>query len=235
MTAIPPPPDPPLPPDTGTSHRRLKISDLVWLLVIAILLLALFAPLLLRRPHRGADRTEAMNNMRSVGMMLLEFDNEYGRFPDSSTAATVKSATSTPLTLGSSSSNQLFRQLLAGGGGKSEKPFWVKTASSPKKPDDIFTSDATALAPGECGFAYIAGLKGTDDPATPVLMAPLLPGKLTFDPKPFAGKAVILHPDNSFSAYSIDKQGHVILNGLDLFDPRQPFWHGKTPNIKSPE
>ena len=236
MTSIPQPPDPLLPPDTGAPRRRLKISDLVWLLVIAILLLALLAPVFLRRPRGGDERTEAMNNMRSVGMMLLEFDNEYGNLPSATTAIQVKSATSTPLTLGNTSSNQLFRQLLAGGGGKSEKPFWAKTAISPKKPDDVFHNDATAIAPGECGFAYIAGLESSDDPDTPVLMAPLLPGKLTFDPKPFAGKAVVLFLNNSATALPIDKHGQVILkNGLDLFDPRQPFWHGKAPDVKWPE
>ena len=29
--------------------------------------------------------------------------------------------------------------------------------------------------------------------------------------------------------------GKVIINGLDLRDPRQPFWHGKTPDVKWPK
>ena len=33
----------------------------------------------------------------------------------------------------------------------------------------------------------------------------------------------------------IDKNGDVILNGMNLFDPRQPFWRWKAPDLKYPE
>ncbi|WP_367871712.1 hypothetical protein [Luteolibacter sp. Populi] len=237
MTALtqPPPNLPTPPPDREALRFRRKAARIWWLggISIGFCLLVIGVPLVLRQ-RSNADMSEAMGNMRSVGMMLLEFDNEYGEFPNATTAADVKKATATTLTLGTWSSNQLFRQLLAGGGGKSEKPFWAKTAISPRKPDDIFNTDATALAPGECGFAYIVG-QNTFDLETPLLVAPLLPGKLAFDPKPFKGMAVVLQIDNSVRSYPIDKHGRVILNGLNLFDPRQPFWKGKTPDIKWPE
>lgn len=185
-------------------------------------------------PKRPANRTEALNNIRQVGLALSEFDAEYGRFPDASTIPRVKADTGITLTLDDSSSNKLFRQLIALGL-KSEKPFWAKTAISPKKPDEVFGTDATALAPGECGFAYIAGLKSTDSPDTPLVMAPLLPGKFTFDRKPYDGRAVFLFLDQSAMALPIEKDGRVMLDGMDIFDPRQPFWKGKAPDIKWPE
>ncbi|WP_035613230.1 hypothetical protein [Haloferula sp. BvORR071] len=187
--------------------------------------------------HRQAidARDEAMRNMRAISIMLFEFDNEYGSYPSAKTAADVKAATDRKLSFGDTSSNQLFRQLLAGGAGKSEKPFWAAITSPPRKPDDHFTGDSTALAKGECGFAYIAGLSTSSDPSTPLLMTPLLPGKREFDPKPFHGYAVILFNDNNASVFPIQKDGKVILNGMDIFDPKQPFWHGKAPDIKWPE
>ena len=180
--------------------------------------------------RKAADRTSALNHIRSIGYTLYEFDSEYARYPDASTAPLVKAASGTPLTLGHSSSNQLFRQLIATGL-KSEKPFYAAIAGS-KRPDDLFHDDAHALAPGECSFAYIAGLDGSMAPETPVIVSPLIPGTTRFDPKPFGGKAVILRLDNSAKAETIDSSGRVMIGGMDIFDPRQPWWGGKTPDIK---
>ncbi len=144
----------------------------------------------------------------------------------------MKAATSTTLTLGSSSSNELFRQLIANGI-KSEKPFWAKTAISRRKGNDILGPDT--LVKGECGFTYIAGLSAAGDPETPLIMTPVIPGTRKFDRKPFGEKAVVYFRDGSVKALTIDKTGHVIVNGMNLFDPRQPYWHGKAPDIKWPE
>jgi len=175
-----------------------------------------------------------MNNVRQVGLSLAEFDAEYGRFPDASTISAVKAKTGTSLTLDVTSSNKLFRQLLAHGL-KSEKPFWAMTRNSPRKPDDIFNADNKALMPGECAFSYITGLSSKDDPATPIVMVPLLKGTTNFDRTQYRGKAIILFLDNSAKALPIDQYGRVAINGMDLFDPRQPFWKGKAPDIKWPE
>lgn len=207
------------------------MRSIIWLGVISIFGLAMFWVLpkvfTKRGPH---DLWEAMNNLRQINFSLLEFEHDYHRFPDDSTRAFVKEDTATPLTLGDGSSNQYFRQLIAHGV-KSEKPFWAKTATTFKKPDDVSSSDSTALSPGECGFAYIPGLSSTSDPATPIVMTPLLKGRTTFDPGPYRGKAVILFPD-SVKVLPIDRSGRVMVGGMDIFDPRQPFWKGKAPDIK---
>jgi hypothetical protein len=41
--------------------------------------------------------------------------------------------------------------------------------------------------------------------------------------------------DTSVITLPVDKSGHVYLNGKDLFDPSQPFWGGKVPDVKWPE
>ena len=228
-------PTPPRSEETRRS-RKERLLSLMGVNVILFVLFAVFGPIFLSVPrHRlVADRTEAFNNLRSIGCSLMEFDSEYGSFPNAATAADVKSNTGTTITLGDHSSNQHFRQLMAVGL-KSEKPFWAKTANSPKQPDDRYTTDATMLAPGEVGFAYISGLSTATHPKCPLAMSPLLPDKRIFDPKPFAEKAVVLFTDNSTLVLEIDKRGRAILNGMDLFDPRQAFWGGKTPDIKWPE
>jgi hypothetical protein len=205
-----------------------------WLTLIAIVVLitalAGLASRVIFRSRMPGDRAEAFSNIRSVGMSLFEFDSEYGQFPDASTVAAVKENTKTGLDLGTSSSNQIFRQLIAVGL-KSEKPFWCKSEWTKKKPDDVITP-GKALVPGEVGFAYIAGLKSSDASETPIVVAPLIPGTTRFDPKPFQGKAIILRLDNSATAMNIRKDGEVWVNGMNLFDPRQPFWKGKVPDIK---
>jgi hypothetical protein len=198
-------------------------------------LISLLAALSFRTIGRSGHRhnwVEAQGNLRLVGMSLFVFEEEYGRFPDATTIPAVQAATGTTLALGTSSSNDLFRQLLATVD-KSEKMFWAKTPTTPKKPDNVLGADA--LVRGECAFTYIAGLTSTGDPKTPVAMTSVIPGTWKFDPKPFDGKAVVLFVDSSATALPIDKNGEVILNGMNLFDPRQPFWRGKAPDIKYPE
>jgi len=234
-----PPPDRPAPSTAGAEAEdsRIKMKMILWLGIFSIAIcLMVLAPRVFRgHGVKNHDQLEAINNLRQVGCMLIEFDNEYGQFPDAATASDVKAEVSTPLTFGSAYSNDLFKQCLVGGGGKSEMPFWARTAISPKKPDDRFDSDANALVKGECGFAYIAGLSSSSDPATPVAMTSLLPGTLRFDQGAFDGKALILRCDGSASAVPIEKDGRVLVNGMDIFDPKQLFWKGKRPDVKWPK
>ena len=231
----PPPSVPPPPPGPEALRSRRKMKWILKLGIgcIALLLFGvLFSPFVFRSKKSG-NLIEAISNAKQVGLSLQEFDAEYGRFPDATTAPVVKAKTGTPLSLASGSSNQLFRQLIATVL-KTERPFYAK-ASFTHKPDDDFTDDAHAIAPGECGFAYVSGLTSSDDPAAPLVMAPIIRGTTRFDQKVMDGKAVILRVDNSVTALTIDGAGHVILNGMDLFDPRQPFWNGKVPDLRWPE
>jgi hypothetical protein len=173
-----------------------------------------------------------MSNLRQIGLFLFAFDDEYGRFPDGTTIPTVQAATGTTLALGNRSSNDLFRQLLATVT-KNEMMFWADLSGTGRYPNGVLGSDA--LVPGECSFTYIAGLDSNGAGETPVVMAPVIRGTWKFDPKPFDGHAVVLFLDSSVTALPIDKNGDVILNGMNLFDPRQPFWRGKAPDIKYPE
>ena len=72
-------------------------------------------------------------------------------------------------------------------------------------------------------------------PAHPLVLTPLIPGTTNFDPKPFDGKAIILHIDNSVRTYDIHKDGHVYDKGINLLSPKHPVWKGKSPDIRYPE
>ena len=206
-------------------------------LILLLLLAGLSAPLVLRC-RKKAEQTEAVSNARQIGLALFEFEKHYGRYPDDSTAGLVREATSTSLKLGFATSNDCFRQLIASEIMQSEIPFYAKTTSS-RRPDNVF-SGSHALEKGEVAFAYIAGLSSAKaHPRAPLVLTPLVPGKRLFDIKSskkyFNGKAIILHADNSVRSYPVDSSGHVWIDGKNLFDPSQPFWGGKVPDVKWPE
>ena len=238
MSLLPqPPPDEPAPPPCEAAlDSRRKMNWIWWLggLLIGVpLLLFLSAPVILRA-HKAAERAEALNNMKQIGMMLFEFDAEYGQFPDAATIPAVKAATSTPLTLDDKSSNQLFRQLLTDRRGVSEKPFYAQIPGS-RRPDDVFNTDATALQKGECAFAYVAGLSTSSEPSTPIVMTAMIPGQPLFDTTTKWGKkGLVLRLDLSTTPMQIDHGGRVLNGGptRDLLDPAQPYWKGKAPDLK---
>ena len=169
-----------------------------------------------------------------MGLALSDFQKEYGTMPDVSTIAKVRASKGSKFNLGTKSSNDFFRQLIASGVVNSEMMFYAQV-SDVHQPDNVF-SGASALAKGECAFAYILGALKDCNPSRPIVMAPMIPGTDRFDPKPFDGKAVILKADNSVMFYPISiKTGHIMERGQNLMDPTNPIWEGKPPSIVWPE
>jgi hypothetical protein len=183
----------------------------------------------------AADRAHVATtiaNIKQLHLALFSFDADYGSFPNDETAADVTDATGTTLTFKGGTSNAYFRQLIASMV-EAEKIFQIGGA---KLPDGDIKDDTKALAKGECGFAYLPGLSSSEDPSTPVAFAPMVPGKLEFDPVPLAGKAVVLRIDGSVNALAITPDGKVLTaDGKSIFDPAQPYWKGKAPKVAWPE
>ncbi|WP_035609899.1 hypothetical protein [Haloferula sp. BvORR071] len=224
---------------------KMELAVLI-LLILAVAVIA--APVLFRPGHRAPDRTEALNNIKQISVMLFEFDADYGSLPDDKTALEVKQRNKTDFTLTGQYSNDYFRQLLVGGGGKSEKPFWCKTAQSPKKNrEDDFSSQAKTLEAGEVGFSYIMaspskGQSANDEPLRPVVVAASdqFRADWTFDPDAFAGKAVVLRLDNSATPMQIrqnDKKVSTGVAGKTLGDSGDnTVWgSGVNPVLKAPQ
>lgn len=223
------------PPDSSLLNRQPKWFKPVFYgaIVTSILfIIALALPLLVptRGSHPGKDE---ISNARQIGLALFEFETDYGEFPSPATRPLVEKDFGTTIDLAGTSSNALFRQLFAAGITQSESLFFAKTKGS-RKPDGDITP-GNILEPGTCGFSYIPGLSSKDDPATPLALTPLIPGTTTFDPKPFNGKAVVLHIDNSVRTYDIEKDGHIYRDGINLLSSKHPIWKGKAPDIRNPE
>ncbi|MEO5715963.1 MAG: DUF1559 domain-containing protein [Luteolibacter sp.] len=208
-----------------------------WLIGIGILAIAFcLVPFfkMIAEQLMKARQTHAISSLRQIGLALFQFESDYGKFPDGVTASEIKRKTGSALTLSDRTSNDVFVQTLVAGVSPSELPF-DSFSDSTRDPDGDWSSDATALQHGETGFAFIPGLSPKDNPAFPIVFGPVIPGTKTVDAKSFGGKAVVLKLDNSVTSLPIDSSGKIIYDGMDLLDPRQPFWHGKAPDVKWPK
>ena len=230
--------EPDLPPNPKLLNRQPKwFKPVFYRAIIASCIFGIglvLAPMMSRTrgPHPGKDE---WNKARQIGMVLFEFETEYGAFPNDKTA---KDVTETNPghghDLSGKSSNTLFRQFFAANIIESEQIFYAEIKGTRKPDGNILPGEL--LKQGEVGFGYIAGLTTAGDPARVVVLTPLIPGTTKFDPKPFEGKAIVLHIDNSVRTYDIHKDGHIYDDkGINLLSPKHPIWKGKAPDIRYPE
>lgn len=228
-----PPPDAPAPPPSEAALRSHRWWRWIWVVGVSSvigLLVGLGAPLVIRSP-RNASLTEAVSNAKQIGLALFEFEGEYGKYPDDTTIAAVQSRTGSRLPLGTKTSNDFFRQLIASNLA-SEPMFYAKVEGCTRGNGLGAKAD---LAKNECGFSYIAGLTSTGNSSRPLAVTPLIPGTTRFDPKPFNGRAMILRMDNSVTMMTIHKNGHVMAHGVNLLDPANPIWGNEKFTIVWPD
>ncbi len=215
-------------PKSKPAKKRFGWPFWLSLVIGSIALIVCIAPIFIKRRDHGCDQTEQTSNARQIGLALLEFETEYGSFPSDATAARITAEyPDHGCDLRGRSSNSSFRQLFASGLTQSEAMFYAKVDGARKPDGDI--RPGKLLEKGEVGFAYIAGLSSSGNPARPISFAPFIPGTGKFDPEPFDGKAVFLRVDNSAISMPIEKDGRVLLNGIDILSVKNPIWGDKAP------
>lgn len=207
--------------------------------IVSILLLAWMGYRAVQRQRTQADMMEATSNLRSLSFALFEFESSYGAFPNEKTSRDVATSTDTMLSLQTRTSNDFFKQLIAAEICQSEMLFFARIPGA-HPPDNVFTTDTTALAKGEVGFSYIVGPGRAGHPKRPLVVTPLIPGTNRFDPKPFNGKAIVLCVDlagtRSGPVLPINENGEVIdSSGKHILDPANPIWGGEVPVIAWPK
>lgn len=180
--------------------------------------------------RQKAFQAFAISNLRQIGLALFEFETEYGSFPDEKTAAAVKEATGTKADLKAATANDCFYQLIAAHIIETDRLFLLEPPVAKEGADP---KPLTGLE--KCAFSYFSGMNAGGNPGRPLVVAPLVKGKTTFDPAILGGRAVVLRADLSVQSFPIAKDGRVMIDGLDLFDPAQPFWDGKVPPILWPK
>jgi hypothetical protein len=199
----------------------------------------IFGLFLIMNPRGGHGHalTQSISNMRQLGMGLLEFESEFGRMPDDSTAELVRERyPETRIPMGASSSNDYFHQLFAAQIVNSRSIFYGFGVSN-YRPEE-WVEDELPLPPGSCGFAYIIHDAETTPMDTPLVVYPLVRGELVFDRKLcklWGNRAVVLSSDLSAITHPIDSKGRLIIDGRDFFDPVQPHWNGNSFRVVWPE
>jgi len=224
---------------TGKTCARGAAWIWVMLVVCMIAVVATFMVpgLTHKRNCRAHELVRAINNMKQIGLGLIIFHTDYGGFPNDSTIRLVKDRfPETRIPMGTSSSNDYFHQLFAAQIVDDDRYFHGYGVSD-YRPGEWLEGELP-LPPGTCGFAYIIhdaeGLSGN----TPLVVYPLVRGKLIFDKKLcklWGNQAVVLYTDMSVQQHPIDSNGRMILDGRDFFDPAQPHWNGNSFRVVWPE
>lgn len=198
------------------SARGFTLVELLVVITIIAALVGLTAPMVMKQVKKGPF-VEALGNSKQIGLALMEFEKDYGSFPDKDTLNDVKSNTESPLVqTGGTFSNDYFRQLLAAGHGN-EKMFYAKAVGT-KKPDDVTNPPSKALEAGEVGFGYVmdgtTGFSSSNNTNIPVVVTPLVRGSTElFDAGPFGDKMVFLRIDGSANEATISKSKKAMLPG----------------------
>ena len=195
-----------------------------WLIlaVFIVVLAGLTQPMVIRS-HKNVPKTEAISNLRQIGLAMFEFETEYGSFPNDTTAAEVtKNHPTHGYDLSGTSSNAMFRQLFAAQITQSEQMFYAKVPGVHKPDGNIFPGHA--LEKGEVAFGCVSVISTTGNPARIVAFAPIISGTTKFDPKPFEGFAVVARIDNSVTSYKIQEDGSIGDKDGDILSPAHPVW-----------
>ncbi|MGB0774272.1 MAG: prepilin-type N-terminal cleavage/methylation domain-containing protein [Akkermansiaceae bacterium] len=216
-----------------TNKNMRKGFTLVELLVVIAIIAALAAmatPVIMKQQKKAA-MTTATSNAKQVFYLFIDFDQEYGHFPDAADSAGLGGG-------GGSTANGVLRQLFLAGLTKSEEIFFAK-ASFSKKPDgDVGTASGgynTALDNGECGFVYMDDQSSGVNSARPILAAPLLNNSsMQFDVDMYGGKAISLRVDGSVQQYRINETNNQAVTKIggtdvDIFSTQNPAWQNGTP------
>ncbi|MBT8038017.1 MAG: prepilin-type N-terminal cleavage/methylation domain-containing protein [Verrucomicrobiae bacterium] len=201
-----------------TTKKMIKGFTLVELLVVIAIIAALAAmatPVIMKQQKKAAATT-AVSNAKQVFLLMVEFDQDFGAFPNEATAASDDDLTAYT----GSNSNDFLGQFIAGGYTSSEEIFYAKAGSpTAGNPDNNVESQAETLKAGECGFAYVVNLSTSNNTGLPLLCAPMA-DETTFKPDPYDGKCVVLRIDGAVKQYRLKKTDATanVGGGKTLFD-----------------
>ena len=167
---------------------------------------------------KKAPLIESISNAKQIYYLLVDFDQEYGAFPNDETARSKPELNR----YRGEYSNDYLGQLFAAGYTNSEEVFYAKEGSlNQHRPDDDISTRSKVLEGGECGFAYIKGL-GTDSHLeTPVLLASMYGDGYKFNTEAFEGRSMALRVDGRAKQYHLDENHHALLSQtreITLFD-----------------
>jgi prepilin-type N-terminal cleavage/methylation domain-containing protein len=206
------------------SRKGFTLVELLVVIAIIVALAALATPAILKQ-RKKVDMTQAVSNSKQIYLLLMDFEGDFGSFPDATTAAASNNAQQ----FTGNFANNMLGQLIAEGYTTSEAIFYAKggNPSGNAKPDDVINPVGQILRQGECGFSYTLvtggsssntgqrGLSTSDNGGIPILCAPIQTGgtNAIFKPAPYDNRGVYLRVDGSARQERINVQDNTIRIG----------------------
>lgn len=209
---------------------------------VALILIVMMFPTVLKS-HKKSEMTQAISNSKQVYLIILEFESDYGNFPDDQTAA----KTAKLHAFHGPYSNDCLGQLIAGGYTNSEEIFHAFDKRYRKKPNDVISPPDEILQKGECGFGYVLvedqsknmlrGLSSSDNGGLPILVAPLVDSSGHIEPQSYENRGIYLRVDGSVRSERLDSQNNMLGESTPIFEAGESSLWGRdlTPVILLPE
>jgi hypothetical protein len=205
------------------TDRKFLVKCSFALVFICVLLFAVIStPAIIKSPQK-TNMTNAISNSKQIYLVLMDFENDYGKFPDDETAAMENYLN----TWRGPHANDYLGQLIAGGFTKSEDIFYAyDNRFSKKKPDNEISPQSEILQKGECGFSYVLveekgkvrGLSTSDNGGIPILATPLVDTSGACEAKSHDWRGVYLRVDGSARSERLDSYNKVRVGPQTLFD-----------------
>lgn len=194
--------------------KGFTLVELLVVIAIIVALAAIAAPMAFQQLKKAA-MTTAVSNGKQIGQALINFDQDYGNFPDVDSAGRLPGN----VTGSVGSSNAALRQLIQARILDTESVFYAKIGGGIIPVDNQIGANQ-AIAPRENAWSYVlnqdnTGLSTASNSQLPVLMTPVVSASAyTFAADPFAAKAVVIRINNSADTIPIGDGGQVNANAL---------------------
>lgn len=210
-----------------TDRKFLVKYSFALVLICVLLVFVIFMSIPpIKSSHKKMEMTQAISNSKQIYLVLMDFENDYGNFPDDETEANYEDLDA----FRGPHSNDYLGQLIAGGYTKSEEIFYAYDKRYSTKPDDVIFPREEILQKGECGFAYIRveekiegkslvrGLSTDDNGGLPILVAPIVDVDGRVEPLSYKGRGVYLRVDGSARSERLDSYNKIRVGPQTLFD-----------------
>ncbi|MDB4544356.1 hypothetical protein N9Z83_00260 [Akkermansiaceae bacterium] len=217
----------------------MKIHPFTFILTILAVLIVCLSPFV-RKAQKSADRSKVTCNLKKTGIMIAEFEHQYGHRPLPDTKIDF------PIPYpqrNRTDSNAILGQLIASGICDTEKIFVLNLDPYPSDlSDDNYSSASEILKAGECHFTYITNQNDNQESpesgALPVLITHFVPGTSRLDPQIFDHHAAYLTLDSSVAICKVTPEGNALVKGrgnLGLFDHGpDTLWGDFDPKLHHP-
>jgi hypothetical protein len=186
--------------------------------------------------------TRSISNSKQIYLGLLDFEADFGHFPDDATALSKPSLSS----FRGSYSNDYLGQLIEAGYIKDERLFFAHDKRYKKRPDGVISPSSRILEINECGFSYVMveengkrrALSTSDNGGIPILIAPLLNQWGSCEETSYDRRGVYLRVDGSARSERLNASDQKIkIGGGKMLLETGPgtVWDTLTPVVFLPE